>query len=232
MMQRIAFLDVEPDELWSDQIDMFRAILSPHQRLDHFRVYKGDLPVPQEYDGAIICGSNENIFPRPPSFVEPLIALIRECDGRSKFRIVGVCFGAQIIAHALGGKVGICETPVCGIVQMRFSESMIRLLEIYGLDSSECTILSTHSQCIQRLPINSTILASSFSTHHECFMTGEYHNMLGLQSHPEYTRDVLQTRLECEVPKRDRSALGNPRSSPEPFKPTVSAVSYPPTRPS
>jgi GMP synthase-like glutamine amidotransferase len=202
--RRIAFLDVEPDARWSDQIDMFRRILSPELQLEHFRVYLGGLPVLREFDGAIICGSNENIAPSPPPFVQPLIALLRECDRIREIRIVGVCFGAQIIAHALGGEVRTCQTPVCGSVRLRFSNPTIMLLKLYGIDSSECTILSTHAQCIHRLPTGSTILASSGSTRHECFMAGRYQNMLGLQSHPEYTREVLQDRLGCDIPSFHR----------------------------
>jgi GMP synthase-like glutamine amidotransferase len=72
-----------------------------------FRVHaEGQLPTLAEvddFDGFVIPGSACNVSDNEP-WIQPLCAVIRAAHARSK-GLFGMCFGHQIIAHALGGCV-------------------------------------------------------------------------------------------------------------------------------
>jgi GMP synthase-like glutamine amidotransferase len=67
---------------------------------------EGQLPTLAEvddFDGFVIPGSACNVSDNEP-WIQPLCAVIRAAHARSK-GLFGMCFGHQIIAHALGGCV-------------------------------------------------------------------------------------------------------------------------------
>ena len=61
------------------------------------------LPLLEDADVFFISGSRHNVRDGPNlSWFEPLCSLVRDLEGQAGKALVGVCFGAQIIAHALG----------------------------------------------------------------------------------------------------------------------------------
>lgn len=58
---------------------------------------------PEECDGWLISGSKHGVYEDHP-FIPPLETFIRECVDADR-PVVGICFGHQIVAQALGGKV-------------------------------------------------------------------------------------------------------------------------------
>lgn len=81
--------------------DMFRAILDPALEIEVFDVQAGALPGPMAFDGALITGSAAGVYEDAP-WIAALLDWIRAARGRT--RLVGVCFGHQAMAHALGGR--------------------------------------------------------------------------------------------------------------------------------
>ena len=68
---------------------------------------KGDvLPKPSAYDGYLIMGSEHSVNDQLP-WILPLMTFIIETF-RRQLPLVGICFGHQAIAKALGGKVAEC----------------------------------------------------------------------------------------------------------------------------
>ena len=193
-----AFLNTSAHPEWTDQVDMFKSML-PDIDLDVYNLHEGRIPTnPSRHRGAILCGSHDNVHPEPPSYYEALAELIRIWADQPSFRLLGVCFGAQVIAKAMGGDVKFCARRICGVAHLRFTDEMRRMYAALQLQAVDCSILSTHKQCIVRLPENSILLAYSqdaSSTINECFITGRHRNVLAIQSHPEYTRRILETRL-------------------------------------
>jgi GMP synthase-like glutamine amidotransferase len=69
-----------------------------------FEVAQGELPAsPDVCDAYVITGSPRGVYDDDPWIAE-LSVFIREAYGAGK-KLIGICFGHQILAHALGGQV-------------------------------------------------------------------------------------------------------------------------------
>jgi GMP synthase-like glutamine amidotransferase len=76
----------------------------PGSRFDTISVVNGDdLPVMTDYDGFIYMGSRFSVYD-DLTWIEPVKQFIRDAAERS-IPQVGICFGHQLMAEALGGKV-------------------------------------------------------------------------------------------------------------------------------
>ena len=81
--------------------DMFDALLGV--QAERFDVQALRLPAqPEDYDAYLVTGSAAGVYD-PLPWIEPLKGFLNEAKGKAK--LVGVCFGHQIMAEAFGGKV-------------------------------------------------------------------------------------------------------------------------------
>jgi len=80
---------------------MFAALLGSEFEVESFDVEKGELPRAGAHQAVLITGSPAGVYD-PLPWIEPLGHFIRSA-GTS--RMVGICFGHQIMAEALGGHV-------------------------------------------------------------------------------------------------------------------------------
>jgi hypothetical protein len=69
----------------------------------NYNVVSGEFPAaPEEQDAYIVTGSPAGVYD-PFSWIGDLKQFLREAKGKSK--LVGICFGHQIMAEAFGGRV-------------------------------------------------------------------------------------------------------------------------------
>lgn len=106
-MSRIAILETgaPPSALqprFGDYGDMFAALLGDGFVTQRFDVAAGGLPDAAAFDGAILTGSAAGVY-EDHAWLPPLFDWIRGAKGKT--RLVGVCFGHQAMAQALGGRV-------------------------------------------------------------------------------------------------------------------------------
>lgn len=87
---------------FGDYPSMFARMLGEGFEIDRFDVEAGALPVdPAAYDAYLVTGSPAGVYD-PLPWIAELSDFIRRAKGR---KLVGICFGHQIMAEALGGHV-------------------------------------------------------------------------------------------------------------------------------
>jgi GMP synthase-like glutamine amidotransferase len=109
-LMRIGILQtgLAPDGLtdqMGDYPDMFARLLAGNGfTFATFRVVEGAFPASvRDCDGWLITGSRHGVY-EDHAFIAPLEQFIRDSFAQ-RVPVVGVCFGHQIIAQAMGGKV-------------------------------------------------------------------------------------------------------------------------------
>lgn len=102
--------------------------------------------------------------------------IVRQChsDGRP---LLGICYGAEIIALTLGGSIRRMPAHVYGPITLSVSGQN----PLTGGKKS-ISAYESHGFCVARLPADFKSLASSQYCEHEIFSSGR---IFGTQFHPE-----------------------------------------------
>jgi GMP synthase (glutamine-hydrolysing) len=99
----------------------------------------------------------------------------------NKFPLLGVCYGAQLMAKKLGGNVARSEHREYGRATLQQTGEFNALLD--GL-SYESQIWMSHGDTITQLPENTTVLATS-NANPAAFQLKDFENVFAIQFHPE-----------------------------------------------
>ena len=86
---------------FGDYPEMFGRLLGPQFAIEAFDVQAGNLPSEPTHDGYLVTGSPAGVYD-PLPWISPLQEFIRSAK---QTRLVGICFGHQVMAQALGGQV-------------------------------------------------------------------------------------------------------------------------------
>ena len=148
-----------------------------------FCALDGELPDhPAADELHLITGSNNAAYDDSP-WILGLQDWVRKVASL-KVPLVGICFGHQLIAQALGGRV---ERFAGGWgVGTRESQILDEQLRTYFPDGRLRLIVNHHDQ-VMRLPEGASPLATSDFCRYEGFRIG--HHILTFQGHPEFTVD-------------------------------------------
>ncbi|XP_052194933.1 gamma-glutamyl peptidase 5-like [Diospyros lotus] len=156
---------------------------------DVYRVAAGDFPNDEgidAYDGFVITGSCNDAHGNDP-WICKLLNLLKKLDSMKK-KVLGICFGHQILARALGGRIGRAISGWdIGVRTIHFSPSS-KLLASLKMPKL-LPIIECHQDEVWELPSKAEVLAWSSKTGIEVFRYGDH--MMGIQGHPEYTKDIL-----------------------------------------
>ncbi|RYH08910.1 type 1 glutamine amidotransferase [Tropicimonas sp. IMCC6043] len=169
-----------PDELLpdlGDYPDMFVNLLGGNGfTFQSWAVVDGDMPEDiHAADGWLITGSRHGAYDDLP-WIPRLEDFIREiyADGRP---LVGICFGHQIIAKALGGKVE------------KFEGGWSVGRQLYDFEGEEMALHAWHQDQVVERPEGARVIGSSDFCENAALI---YDNrILTIQPHPEYSSDVL-----------------------------------------
>jgi GMP synthase (glutamine-hydrolysing) len=146
-----------------------------------------------EFDGMVITGSHYNCRDHESlPWFNSLCELIRKIAEKGTPRIFAGCFGCQITAYALGGKVDYNPEKnfllrAEHIVIDEKSKATLPLEDAPGYwFSTGANIIVSHGDSVITLPEHAHRIGASVSCRNEIFLAGSDNNILACQSHPEF----------------------------------------------
>ena len=163
-------------ERYGDYPSMFERLLGGGFETESFDVQAGELPG-NGHDAILITGSPAGVYD-PLPWIEPLQQFIR---GSKDSKMVGICFGHQIMAEALGGHV-VKSDKGWGAGLHRYS--VVR--EEPWLDGArEVAIPASHQDQVVARPPNTEIVAASDFTPFAALAWTD-RPAISFQFHPEF----------------------------------------------
>ena len=176
-----------PDSIQAEQgdyDDLFKDLFAGQDlTFQTFAVLDGDFPSgPEAADGWLITGSRHSAYENLP-WIAPLEALIQKIY-KADLLMVGICFGHQIIAQALGGTVGKHEGG-WAIGPQTYETS----------DGQMITLNAWHQDQVQALPNTATVLAGNSFCENAVVCYAD--QVLTFQAHPEFTSDFIAALFEA-----------------------------------
>jgi GMP synthase (glutamine-hydrolysing) len=180
----------------------------------------GHPPAHQQLAGVVITGSHSMVSDREP-WSEALLPWLRLAVTR-ELPTLGICYGHQLLAHALGGEVAHHPDGVeIGTVQVeRHTNSAGDAL--LGDLPTRFEAQAVHWQSVRRLPEGAVGLAFSAHEAHHAFRIGAC--AWGVQFHPEFSDQALRLYLDGLGPALEREGRQADRIAAE-VKPTPEAAS-------
>jgi GMP synthase-like glutamine amidotransferase len=140
------------------------------------------------YDVVLLTGSRADAFSKEPWVVDlcsRVSALLKQ-----KKRLIGICFGHQLIAHCLGAKVDRALHGWClGRHTYTWHEP-----QYFEECSEQVSLLASHQDQVLELPAGARLLASNSHCPVAAYAIGQ--QVLCLQPHPEFDPEYSAFLLE------------------------------------
>jgi GMP synthase (glutamine-hydrolysing) len=172
-----------------------RAMRLDAAQLEVVRVDAGaPLPPHAAIAGAVISGSGAMVTERA-DWSERTAAWIRTAV-ELQTPMYGVCYGHQLMAHALGGSVGWLAGGREIGTQIVAHDAAAKLDGLAPLPAA-FPAQTTHRQSVLRPPAGAEVLASSQRDPHQLLRYGP--RMLSSQFHPEFTADVMRAYIAARA---------------------------------
>jgi GMP synthase (glutamine-hydrolysing) len=159
---------------------LFANLLSGYDfEFVRYFVVDGQFPAsPEDADGWLITGSKFGAY-EDYAWIRTLEQFIRDAHA-AKVPMVGICFGHQIMAKALGGHVEKFKGGwSAGATDYRFLEN-----------GETQTLLAWHQDQVIRPPDGATVIASSDFCENAALSYGDWG--LSYQPHPEFSVDYYE----------------------------------------
>jgi GMP synthase (glutamine-hydrolysing) len=159
-----------------------------------YRVAEGEaLPQREGFAGAIVSGSGAMVTERL-DWSERTAQWLGDA-ARAGFPLFGICYGHQLIAHALGGTVEYNprgrEMGTVAIERVDGANTD----PLLGAHPPRFIAHATHLQSVTRLPDGAVRLARSGMDEHHAFRWGD--SAWGVQFHPEFNTAMMRGYIDA-----------------------------------
>ena len=172
---------------WPDYPAMFESLIAPHLpgwRYSPVHLSQGEqLPDPATLDAILTTGSPAGVYDAHLPWMAPLMDFIRWAAAAETPQ-VGICFGHQAIAHALGAKVGKSDKG-WGIGRHVYN---IHAPQSWMGDTPPATFSLgvSHQDQVQSLAPGAILVAASDFCDHAA-IAYPAQNAISFQGHPEFS---------------------------------------------
>ncbi len=190
-----------------DYDTMFERLLAGRGfEFDSYHVEAMEFPdTPQSADGWLLTGSRHGAY-EDHAFIPPLEDFIRAAYAQA-VPMVGICFGHQIIAQALGGKV--VKHPAGWAVGA----------QDYDFDGEKITLNAWHQDQVTQLPPDAEVAATNAFCENAALVYGD--RAYTVQAHPEFDDGFVDGLIEhrargvvpAELLDAARARMGRPLQS-------------------
>ena len=110
-------------------------------------------------------------------------------------RVLGVCYGHQLLARALGGEAADHgASSEVGTVEVELTE-LGRADPLFDGLPATLVVQESHRQVVSRLPPGAELLAGNAHDPHQAFRVG--HHAWGVQFHPEFDAGIVRGYLHA-----------------------------------
>ena len=191
------FVDDELKSRFGDYTDMIEGLLRNIDGTIKLRVY--ELLEDQypnnidECDAYLISGSRKSVFDSCDWIVR-LLDYVRELDARKK-KLVGICFGHQVVAAALGGEV-VRHEKGWGAGAQEYRCTAIR--DWMQDERLSVRLLCSHQDQVTVIPPGAEVYLTSEFCRFAGMMLGEH--VFTMQPHPEFVAGFA----ECLIHRRQQ----------------------------
>ena len=180
---RLHLLEHDPDDLSNTHL-IHWARHKGHAVSQTYLCNDEKPPALDEFDWLMVMGGSPSIWEEDKHpWLRPEKELIARALDQNKI-ILGICFGAQLLAQALGGGVSANRHKEIGWFDVNLTEAGRGSYLFRGIPD-RFTTFHWHSDCFTT-PAGCTRLAFSEATPNQAFAS-ETRPIVGLQFHPEYT---------------------------------------------
>lgn len=154
-----------------------------------FEVAQGQMPDSTDAcDAYVITGSANGVYDLD-EWIPALIQFIRDCYQAGK-KLVGICFGHQILAHALGGHAEKSDKGWgLGLKQFAISQTKPWM----NGSSGKCSLYFAHQDQVMALPPQAELLGGNDFCPNAFFVIED--QVLGIQGHPEFSKSMMEDLL-------------------------------------
>lgn len=175
-----------------DYSDLFERLLAGRGfEFKTWSVVDMDFPAgPSDADGWLLTGSKHGAYEDLP-FIAKLEDLVRDIYA-ANVPMVGVCFGHQLIAQALGGKVE------------KFKGGWAVGLQDYDFGGTRVALNAWHQDQVVTRPADAEICGTNDFCENAALVYGD--KAFTVQAHPEFTNDFVAELAE----KRGRGVVPDP----------------------
>ena len=175
-----------------DYSDMFISLfqsVEPTLEFETYNVILGEYPNNlQDNNVYLISGSRYGVNDGY-NWIDNLERFVLKLQHR-KHPLIGICFGHQMIAKALGGKTELATQGWGAGVQ----NYQIILTEPWmDPELEQFSILSFHKDQVTKLPENAVLIAQNEFCPYSAYYIGEW--LISFQGHPELTKDYVRALL-------------------------------------